>query len=694
MNAPYVTSDTKKMLPEELTVRLDEFSKAKNADNINRIRGIRNVMAYTSIHDGQWSEKLRSQLKRMGREPSTYPFIQFFVRGHTGNYITNWFDPKFIDREDDSVDAQGAINGAQKAWYSQKEKYNYKGSALRCVEEGLCYRGNEELVVVRPSPDPRTWGLKFEPVRHDMLIMDPHNLSDQISRNSQQCWKMFYLSGKQMLRHFDKSEKAILKGLARDLERNGQDFADIDIGTFEDLEGMQKMGNMYQIVEHYKIEEEKVVHQFYNGVMLPVSNHPIGSELDVAYKKLWGMQNGMIIEDEGLITQTDWLPVLYRYSFCPELGIDLGKVKDERQLDGHLPFYSWSFIQKWGMSVGLVDLLYDCQQDINKRQMAKTKALSQSWINGKPWVSEDMVQDERGGDQKMQEIINDLNDSSKPLVTPAGMPGSQMFGVVSGGSVNGALFAETPEKSELMNKIASLPDAMQGITSRSGESGVHMGRKVIEGTIMNKLPMETLIEHEHDKAVDWLKMAPKILGGPANLNRVFTTGSGDDRRSIVLNQFAGYDDYGREVIKNDISQLKRAEVIVTQTKENDFLKQANRELDIAALQAMPPSQTNGPIRAMFEAHLARSMDFTDDGQKEQVEEAADLAIQLNLAQARIMLKQAQNQESMMQQGPQRPPRMGGGAAQPAQPAQRAQPILPENGILPQRQEVSKPERVV
>ena len=697
MNAPYVTSDTKKMLPEELAVRLEEFTKAKNVDHVHRIRGIRNMMAYTAIHNGQWSEKLQAQLKRTGRDPNTYPFLQYFVRGHAGNYITNWFDPKFVDRESDDVDVQNAVTAAQTAWYSQKDQHGYKSSALSCLEDGLCYRGIEEITIVRPSADPREWGIKFEPVRSDMWIGDPNNMSDKISRNAKQCWKLSYLSGKQMLRYFPNKEREVLGGLAKDLKKTGQDFAQLDVGAFRDIDGMKKMGSMYQVVEYYACEYEKVVHQFYDGVMLPVTQYPVGSELDVAYKKLWGMQNGMVLEDDLIITKTDWVPVLYRYTFCPDLGLELGKVKDERQLGGFLPFYSWSFIQKWGMSIGLIDLLYDCQQDINKRQMAKTKAITQTLINGKPWISEDLVQDERGGEKKLQEIVSNFNDSSQPIVTPSGMPGGSMFGIVRGDQINGALFQETTEKTNIMNLIASLPLALQGITERSGESGVHMGRKAIEGTIMNRLPMETLIEHEHDKHVDWLKLAPKVLGGPANINRVFSLGTGKNRRSITLNQFAGYDENGREIIKNDISQLKRIDVIVSQSRENDFLKQANRELDIAALQAMPPSQTNGPVRVMFESHLARSMDFQDDEQKARVNEACELAEELSLSQARILLQQAKNQEQSMSQ-PQTPPAGAPGIpgfqvpGAPAGGPGEGQPQSPNEEVLPQREEVPQMER--
>jgi len=678
--SPYVTADMKKRPAEDFAVYIQEFNDAERADRGPRIRGVRNTMAYASINDGMWAEELVARLKQMGQEPNTYPFIQLYVRGHTGNYMMNWFDPKFTDAEADSIDSQDACNAMQYIWYADKDFFGLKHTSMRTVEDGLNYRGVEKLVIRKPSSDPREWRIGFEPRPFARVIFDPSNVTDRISRNSRIAWEVCHLSPRDMLKIAPSKERDILMALERQEKNNGASYQEIKMNFFEDA-FKSKVGKAYPVIQRYCIEEEKITHKMMGGMVLPVTGHPMDSVDDVNATKEWASFNGIMLNDLDIYTVTDYKPINYLAIFCPDLGIVFADGKDEVQLDGYLPFYSWSFIEKWGMSIGLTDIVYDSNQDILKRENAKTKMFTQTPIGGKTVISRALFD---GSDEREESIIRDANDSSKPIIAPDGIPIDSVFRIIPGANVNPALFQEVATKIEMMNQTASLPMAMQGRSERAADSGIAIGRKVIEGSIMHKLPMETLMQHEHDKAADWMKMAIKKYGGRHNFNRTFSSGTGESRMGVTVNRLEGYDDNGNEVVKADLRSIKRPHVIISQTKENDFAKQAKREMDVAALQVIVPTPTNAPIRMVYESNLAMNQDYIDDAQKEKAKKAVELSEKLTFAQAELLLLDAeikkQNLQKMVGGGPQGAPAAPGMEGMP--PPQSGPTFGETAGLMP------------
>jgi hypothetical protein len=328
---------------------------------------------------------------------------------------------------------------------------------------------------------------------------------------------------------------------------------------------------------------------------------------------------------------------------------------DRRQFGQYLPFSDFSFMVQAGISIGLVDFIYGPNDDLNKREMAKIKQLTQAPVN-KMWISEDIVPE--GSDKKLNDYVAEASDISKPYITPAGIPGSNLFGIMPGAQLNQGLLQDIAEKTEFINRLGSLPPAMQGIPGNSAESGIAVGRRVIEGSILQRLQMENYIKHMHHKTRLWVKLALSLFGGTANVNRSFRNADGS---VTVLNEFMGYDEDGQEIVRNNLSELRDVEVTIIEAKENDYLKQAQREMDVAALMAIPPSATNDPIRSVFESSLAMRMDFTDEMEKERAEEMCNLRLALAKKTAEAQLVQldasiASTQMQMMQmQNPQPAP---------------------------------------
>ena len=672
---PNVSVNLKYMPSDELATYLQEYHSARMADEPDRRRCIRNMMIALGLDDDQWESDLSAELKRDGRIPKTYNFSQYYIRGLAGNFLMNWYDPKFVDRSGDGKDVAWAANAFQTAWYAQKELYNYKASVSDCIWNGLTYRGVEEIIIDR-SKEPGG-GVRFDSIRPDMVMFEQLQQGTSICVNARKAWKRFHITPGQMInifRHMDTKVHEAVDRLSMNDKAHGEQYEHANIDHFERRLGHSAWGSKYEVTEYYHLEWEKVTKIIHSesGRQLPSFGYDDGSEDDYYAKVMWGAANGIKVSAESITTMEVYEPVLYVTTFCEALNLLLEHRRDERQL-GRLPFFDWAFITQYGKSVGVIDLLIDPQQDINKREMAKTKILSQTPIAGKYWAHPEAY----GNDiQKKTKFDEDFNDPSKILhLDEDAPPGVNLFGVMSGNQIPSSILQDETSKIDFMNRIASLPLAMQGMTETAGESGVHLGRKVIEGSVMQRIPVETLMQHENYKVEAWIKLALQSWKGPLNYNRKFKGNS--TVPDITLNKFMGYNDEGADLLENDISTVERIDFIISQTKENDYMRQAKREIDAAVLNAIRPTQTNGAAIAAFVTDLINASDYADDEHKDKAIAAGDLYYELEmengfaaLAAARMNRANAETQLKTMQaqaqqaQAPQAPQGMGGGPVAP------------------------------
>jgi hypothetical protein len=247
------------------------------------------------------------------------------------------------------------------------------------------------------------------------------------------------------------------------------------------------------------------------------------------------------------------------------------------------------------------------------------------------------------------------------------------MGIMQGAQLPQWMFQEEGFKLQLMDQLANWNNALGGQSDRTNESGIHYGRKVLEGLINHTISTETLAQHEKDKAEDGLIMGIQLYGGRtreekiANYNRRF---NGSDGEETQVNIYRGTDDNGEDVVDNDISKLRRVDVIISRSKENDFQKSAKMEQDSSMLQSIQPTPDNALARAAILSDYLRSQPAEDDIQRKVFNEAADKGYEIAVLNAQVMIKglQAQlNPQPQPQQGqPGQPgtPQTGGGGGSP------------------------------
>lgn len=657
--APYISTGGIYKDPNDTAWMMNRFNLAKDADSENRLRGLRNTAAYMNdILPGY----LKHALAKEGRSEQNFNIIMPIIRGHVGNVLMNWFDPKFTGRDGDPIDAVEAL---YKIYLQQKELYNYKQSATSCYENGYVYRGVEQLILDRPSSNPREWGLKFVSMPSGRVIFDQNADTENISRSSKEAWICHFITPKALIIEYgmpnNSVERAILMKLLKD-EKDNPSFDAPKVQIYDKVDNRRLNSNIF-VVEHLHIEyEKKYVQYLKNGILIPSSGYEVGTMEDYIFKKHWADQNYFELSEDMILTMPDKVPCLYSTVFAPDIGVLLEDKKDFRQLGGHLPLYAWSFLQKDGVSLGLVDYLWDIQQDFNKREMAKTKIITQTPVNGKVVIRKDAFSDDNAA---FERVVADANDSSKPIVLPEGsLPIDACFKIIAGPQTPPSILQDESFKLALSQNVGMLPPALQGRSERSADSGLSIGRKVVEANVMMKQESNSVIQHENDKHEDWLILAVKLFGNPINTNRTFT--SADGKTSVTINEIIGIDDAGETVMRNQISALKRPNVTISQAKENDFVRQAHLETAVASLQAMPPSETNVLNRAAIEYTVVTNMDYGTDADKERAKRLADKQLKVVELGADLQIKNLKLQLNGSQ-----PPIAGGTAGVPATQMQGA-----------------------
>jgi len=627
--------------------------KSKHRSDTERAK--ENFLLYAPTGSYQaWNSSVLGMFAEEDRDPAHYNFMQMYVDGNAGNLFMNKVDPNFVDAGDDDVDTSDALEALKNAWYSDKALFRYDTQFLISVINGCIYQGVEEIKIVR-TPDYPLGRIKFEAISPLMMLFDPDVVSDDIARASKRAWKRFYLTPKDIQAFFPDKAKLVEYVVTQNLmSGDGRDAPTVPQSEI--------WGRKYEVVEYYHIVKEKgyIAYDIGNGVQLPnFDDVEFGSEGDF-YKKLdWAVSQGFELHPQNIKEVEHPKEVLYVTTFVPALGIVLQHKKDERQISNHeggvrLPFFAWSYIRKHGKPIGLIDIGKDMQKDLNKREVTKSKFIEKTPIGGKVFIHPMAVGEDPN---RIEEVVENFTDPSKPFILDKDAPpGMRLVETWNGPQLNPVLFQDEGMKINIMDKILRLPPAMQGQPGKSGETGVLFSRKVIEGSIMQTAPNEFLRDYQLQKFDAWVQLAIKIYGGStederiANYNRVFML---DDGKKFIANAFVGVDESGNDIVVNDISKLKRVQVMVVEGKDNAYLKQAKRELDIAFLQAMPPTPTNAGFRAIAEADLVKNMDGITEDQKKQIEEMAELSISLAkmqlLAQVQQLQLQIQQAQSIQQQ---------------------------------------------
>jgi len=626
------------------------FLDADDADAGDRQRALSNLRLYmpTTAWD-MFPGEVRQQFTEQSRRPSKYNLIPNYVEGHAGMLTSsNSVDPEFVDSESDDVDVTQTLKSLKRVYLADKNIFHYDQSHNASVLNGCIYRGVEEIMINRSQMDP-LGRPKFKSLSPTSVIFDPTAVqTDDIGSESKEAWKRFYLYPGEIKNLFPDSAEAVRGYLA------GQsNFS--EARSFVNVPEELYWQNKYMVVEWYHSITEKVEIAYDSESMIPLPNSPsykFGSEEDFNFKKQWSESQGRQLNPSAITVRKKKEDALYVTTFAPGLSAVLQNKRDERQIkrtDGsaRLPFYVWAFSQKNGKTTGVVDTIRDAQEDINKREAARTKFITQT-----PQQKMIVHPDAYGDDQaKRDELTKNLNDPSTPFFLDEGAPpGVPLITNINGVQVPQAFFQDEQFKINLMDRMSAFNPSMQGLEGKSGESGILFARKVVEGNTINKVRAGRLQEYQMDKFEGWFQLAKKLYGGDTsdeklvNMNRTFVESDG---KKVVLNKIEGHDAFNQPIIVNDLSKLRRVHVIINEVKQSAYEKQISREVNVSLSNVLGP---NTPYKAVLDAELVKSVDNMTPENKELIDNIAKLSIEATTKNLELQIAQADMQIQQMQGG--------------------------------------------
>jgi len=603
--------------------------KSANRDFLWRLR--RNFQYYSALQTPDVIKNIwLKELCELGVDPKNYNLIQMYVDGHAGNLSNYITSPRFVTHESE-YDEQ--ISNLQEIYYEDANLFGYEKSLNESIQNSCIISGVEEIKIVRSRKYP-LGRIKFESIFPSLILFDPAVRGNDIARESKIAFKEFYMSPKEASMYFPNRVDDIKASI-----ETHPDYENQVVGEKTQLREQLIWNNKMQLLEVYVIEPTfaHVEYDNENKMFIPQTGFKIGSDQDKVSKMKWATSKDISISP--LVSTTKIIEdTLFVKTFIPQIGVMLENRKDERQLrdaEGktHLPFYCHSFMTAAGVRSGVPDQAIHAQDDINLRELTKSKMLHKT-PQGK-WVIHESL---HGGDPAKKSKINqELSDPTTTLDVPAEVPpalASSMVNFVSPTPLNPEIIRDENQKILLLDKLLKMPPAVQGAYGKSGESALLHSRKVLEANIMLKSVIDRFNDYQMNKYQDYKQLAFQVYGGDtdaqkqANLNRTFLT----TEKKIIINKLTGVNEDGSVEVENNFSDIDPDKVIVTAEKKNAYMRQLRRETDFTILQGLQPTETNMGSRAILEGDLLKNVESISNEDKELIDQMVDLTVSLSKSQ--------------------------------------------------------------
>ena len=292
----------------------------------------------------------------------------------------------------------------------------------------------------------------------------------------------------------------------------------------------------------------------------------------------------------------------------------LEKKRTEVQI-GRLPFFPWSASRINGVPRGIVDLIKDVQRTINYRENLVTYIL-QTEAHGATLLDPQLFGVDR---EKMNDYIQNKNNPSKTFETAAGALARGLAPVpVQKAQFPSDVVNQLTRMWDIADRISKAPAVSDARTEGSGESGYLFAQKTRLAEQQQYILFFGLKRHINEKAEAYLVQA-KQQYSIGTIPREFTFNNG--KESVMLNEEFSMEN-GQTGIKNDISQLPRHKVLVTESPSGLTNRLTARALSQELLKVLPPE--NIGTRQVFTNIIVKSVDNLDEKDKDRVDEFGKL----------------------------------------------------------------------
>ena len=637
-----------------------EFDEALRKDTKRRESSENAWAMYSGFDYGQWSKQSVSDLRQSNRHIAQYNFIRGKVDGLAGSIIKNWYDIDFVPVTGDESGITQLLKGMM---YSDKELLDWDNEYMHIVVDGLIHRGVEQMVISEKySP---LGNIGFERIMPEHVILDP-NWKSHSSNNLQKVWKIGFYDADQLKNMFPNKIARIDEMVMR-LAMQGVDYGEIDESPNIPYFNLgEEYGSKRRVIECHYIKEElrkiEIVISKETGEQIEL---PQGTDEE----KTEYLQSNGITQDGGSIKKSIIQRVYYVKTFCPELD-DTEYLQDkvsEIQI-GRLPFFPWSSARINGRDSGVVDLLIDAQQSINKKESLSEHMISTA-AHGAKLFDPSLFGNDNSKSEDFKKNIN------RPDAIFETAPGALMRGAnslvteVPRNQYNGEIANEIQRMMGHIDIISRQTAALEGRNESDRETGTLFARKQLQSEIAQTTLTKGLQQHWNDKGEAYMLLAQSLYTGPYREIRT-DFGKGGKKVSLGLN-IPQFDDNGRKLL-NSLANMARHKVVVSQSPQGVTVRATERMINKELLGSIPAELST--FRAQLTKNIMNTLDIKSED-KDKLMELADLEMagaiervktgivtnqiqqaqmqqQMQAQQQQMQMQQAQMQQAQMQQGQQ------------------------------------------
>jgi hypothetical protein len=603
------TKDSIPLIPQpgnRITWIRNEFDRYVDYFAESRTREDSNWRMFSGYDYGQWDEEAVGKLQEEGRHVPQYNFIRNKIQGLAGSIVRNWFDIDFVPTNGKYDDLTLIL---KEMLYSDKEELDWNASYLQAVIDGLVFRGVEEMIISdRYNP---LGNIGFERVLPGHILFDPNWVTNS-GWDIRRAFKATYMTPEEIKQKY-KTKSEMIDSRIQMMAMTGSTF---DLGDDDHGYPQQQLntlyGNKYRVIEYHHLEQETVTRELAvaDGVEIPD-----GPE---EYKRQWVIANQIDMSD-GVIEIKRDVNTYYVTSTCPELEI-AEMLEDSKSIIqiGRLPFFVWSAGRINGVDGGIVDLVADLQQTINKRESLIDHMITVN-ANGGHGVDPDMFDND---ESQIQDYIKNSNNPAYRWKTAAGF--------TAGGRTGFVVPPRSPFPSDIINeinrmwdmgdRISGQPASADGRSESSHETGILFQRKQMQAEISNAYMAKGLEQYWNEKGEAYMLLAKDLYSG---VYREFTLygkipnqdGKSQNEGTIAIN--VGVETQDGTKIVNDISTLPRHKVIVSMSPEGTSLRQAKLAINAELLQYTPPEFPG--MKALIIQNILKSMDGVSEADRKEME---------------------------------------------------------------------------
>lgn len=594
---------------EKVDYILSEFNNVLDFETDNLKRNEESWALYSGFNDGQWPKDIAAQLRKENRNPFQANFIRQKVDGLTGSLIKNFFDVNFEAVDSNNV---SQIRMIKDLMFIDKELMDWNASYLDLVTDGLIHQGVEEIYISdRYSP---FGNIGFRRILPGHIILDPDWLTNN-SWDLKRAWKVAYLRAKDIKEIYSAKGEEIdnfikmKKGIPSHFD-NGDRTRSI---PHNDL--APNYNEKYRVIEFYHMEKEKKKIEISVQTGLPIPEGPD------EFKKEWAILNGVDLS-EGVISRDEYINTCYVSTICPSISkyLLLEDKKSRIQL-GRLPFFPYSAGRINGKNSGIPELLKSIQQTYNKRESMVDNIIASS-ASGAAAIDPNIVDADAS---QMEAIKQNWTKPGYRFWTAPGAlaSGREFVKQLPQSNVDYGVINEISRMIELFDRVSKQPAAMDARSEGSEESGILFARKELRAEIALTKIYKGLEQHWNEKGEAYLILAKQLYSG---VYRDFNIPGRGEKLEINKPVYT----VSGEIIENDIAQLPRMKVIVTQSPEGATQKAVDRAVNAEILRSIGPENPIQRARA-----VKNIMKTLDTDKKDRDEAETDSMMELELARQRV-----------------------------------------------------------